>query len=153
MGIEPLFLALWWAQVGAAGALALKSAISDRWFAAMGAIFGLTLGFLPLFVFQGPAVWKPWELIALLSTVGLSVLYGAAMRWKRFALVTLLLTLPVGFHTIARTIFLTTLNSPLLTPVALLGELATLLGPIICALAIRELFGRLDDLFVFRRSA
>jgi hypothetical protein len=152
MGLELLIVGLWVIQAIAAVVLAGQAAVNHRWFAAIGTMLGLAIGFLP-FLLGGPAVWGPAILVTLVSVSLLIVAYGIPMRWKALIAVLLILGIPLGYRLFAYESFPPTLSPSFLGTLALLGEIACLLGPITCALASREVLGWLDRAIAIRRSA
>ena len=149
MAADPFIGALCLVQIIAALVLAIKSAIAKRRLSAIGAVVGIGLGFLPPFLYQGPAVWKPWFVIGVASTVVLFATYAFERRWKQLILVTLVILLPVGVHKAFRE-----LSSTETTPtLGLLYDMTALFAPIMCALAVREVFRLLHHLNFEARSA
>jgi hypothetical protein len=155
MGLEPLILGLWVVQAIVAIVLTAIAAFHHRWFAASGAILGLTIGLLPFLILrgQGPAVWEPAVLITLVSTLVLIVSLAISMRWMALVVALLILGIPLGYRIFATRWFPPSSSPLLLNSLALVGEIAFLLGPIVCSLACREVFGWLDRLIAIRRSA
>jgi hypothetical protein len=154
MGIELLIAWLWGIQAIATVVLAVRSALIGRWFAAAGAVLGAGLGVSPFLLMQGqgPAVWGPVIFIALASAVALPVIYAVARRWRALGAMLLLITIPLAYRVLAYASIPPSTHA-ILGPLAFLGEMAFLLGPILCSLVFREAFGWLDHIFFRRRSA
>jgi hypothetical protein len=143
---------VWVIQVIIATVIALKKAFLNRWFAAVGTVLGLMIGFLPMYYFKGPDVWPPSAIIGLLSAVILLLIYGVGGRWKPFSVVALLLAIPL-VHRFSGLYLLSTQSTPsLLVPLALVAELELFLGPVLCALAGGEIFSSLDRLRANQRK-
>src|SRR5262249_5473196 len=136
-----LILGLWAIQILAALILAVHAALDSRWLAAAGTIVGALVGCSPFVLMQGqgPAVWGPAILIVLLSTAALTIIYGAGLRWKALFATLLFLAVPLSYRLFAYEKFPPSANM-LFGTLALVGDVAFLLGPIACALACREIF-------------
>ena len=153
MGLELLIMGLWVLQVIAAVALAGYTAFYRRWFAAVGTLVGAAIGISPFIVMrgQGPGVWGAAVSITLSSTLALTAIYTVAMRWRALAATVLLLTIPLAYRALAYNRFPPSTNV-LFGSLAFLGEMAFLLGPIVCSLVFREVLGWLDHIALKRRS-
>ena len=153
MGVDYLIFIIWIAQAVAAAALAVYLAIRSRWFAACGTVLGLALGFLPLHLFQGPAIWAPWIHLAAAAAIVLVIVYIVTMRWKRLALALIIVGLPLAYVLFIRDSLPSTFDASLLAPAGIVGEFSVLFAPLICAITAKELFGELDRLVAFLRRA
>ena len=143
-------LAIWVVQIGVAIVLATISGFRHQWFAAAGVIVGIGFGFLPLYMLRGPKVWAPLVLMAAVSAFGLAAYYCITKRWKRFATVVLLVGIPLSY-----TVSYSQLVHPnwwwrVGAPIGVVGDLAILSAPILCALAVRAFVGELDRLRLHR---
>ena len=151
MGLEPLILGLWVVQAIVAVVLACRSALAGRWFAAIGAILGIVIGWSPFFLLRGPAVWGPAVSIAIVSTLALATIYATASRWRALVATLLLVTIPLAYRVLAYERIPPSTNA-IFGTLALLGDTSFLLGPILCSLALREALGWLDHIVLTRRS-
>jgi hypothetical protein len=147
-GYVILFLGM--VQVIAAVAVAAYTAFHRRWFAAGGVILGFAIGILPFFVLQGSRAIEAAIPIAFLSFIALPILYAIARRWKAL-LVILMLLVPVAYLIFGSQKFPPSSNA-FFNTLAVLGELSIMLGPILCALAGREVLSWVDRITQLRRS-
>jgi hypothetical protein len=133
----------WIAQAMAIVVLALIRVISRQWFAAAGVLVGGAVGFSPLFLLRGPAVWAVLSIIALVSTIALALVFAAIGRWVVLLLVCLISILPLTYHWFVFEPFPPSSNL-LAKQLVVMSQLASLLAPLWCAFAGMELLGRLD---------
>jgi hypothetical protein len=162
MGLEPLIWGLWVIQAVAALGLAFFTASFRRWFAATGSIIGVAIGLSPFVVpfavpfivmkGQAPAIWGPVILIVIVSTVALTIAYGIGRRWLPLIATLLIFVIPLSYKLFVYGTYPPASYPTLLLPIAFIGEITLLLGPIICALACREIFGWLDFVVARRRA-
>lgn len=146
MGPEPFILALWVIQGIVAAALALRSALTWRWFAAIGTVAGFCIGVSPFVVMRGRETLGPAILIMLASVVMLILAYAIAQRWKVLVAVLVILAIPQAYQLFVYRSFPPASMPVILEPIALVAQTAFFLGPITCALALREIAGWLDSL-------
>jgi len=154
MGLEILIVGLWVLQAIAAVVLACWTALRRRWFAAAGTLVGFVTGISPFVVMrgQGADVWGPVVAIVLISTVALTVIYAVALHWRALVATLLLLAILLAYRVLAYDRAPPSTNA-LFGALAFLGEMAFLLGPIVCALTFREVLGWLDHIVLKWRRA
>lgn len=150
MALDYVILFLGMVQVIAAVAVAAYTAFHRRWFAAGGVLLGFAIGISPFFVLQGSRAFEAAIPIALLSIIALPILYAIARRWKAL-LVILMLLVPVAYLFLGYEKFPPS-SSAFFSTLAALGEISFLLGPILCALAGREVLSWIDRIMQLRRS-
>jgi hypothetical protein len=141
VGFEIILVFIWMVQLIAGVVLSLFDVLRQQGVRAVGALLGLGVGFLPNMLIQGPAIWKPAQLVALVSVAALVVIFAVRMHWKSLIAVTLTFVMPLAYYSIAYP----RPASAAVTFVAVFAEMELLLGPILCSIATRELLGRFGD--------
>jgi hypothetical protein len=131
-------------QLIAGVVLSVFDVLRQQWLRAVGVLVGLGVGFLPNMLIQGPAIWKPSQLIALASVAALVVIFAVRMHWKSLIAVTLIFVMPLVYYLIAIFSYPRPVSAAF-TLIAVVAEMELLLGPIVCSIATRELFGWFGD--------
>jgi hypothetical protein len=151
MGVEPFLLLFWAVQALVILVVAWSAAATRHWFGALGVVLGAAIGISPFFVMRGQASAAWATFISAFAAIVLTLACIASGRWKAFAAVLLLLTAPLAYRLFAYASYPPSSHA-LLRLVGSVGEVASLLGPIVCALASGVVLAQLDRLFI-RRSA
>jgi hypothetical protein len=151
MGIESFFLFSWAVQALLILVVAWSAAVTRHCFGALGVVLGAVIGISPYFVIRGPGSVAWATFIAASSAIALSLVCLAFGRWKAFATILLLLTIPLVYLLFGYKSYPPSSHA-LLRLLGTVGEVASLLGPILCALASGAMLTQLDRLFI-RRSA
>lgn len=144
MGFEIVLVFIWGVQLIAGVVLGVFDVLRQQWMRAVGAVLGLGVGFLPNMLIQGPAIWKPAQLIALVSVAALAVIFAVRTHWKSLIAVTLIFIMPLAYYLIAISSYPRPVSATV-TFVALVAEMELLLGPILCSIATRQLLGWFGD--------
>jgi hypothetical protein len=110
---------------------------------AAGAVTGAAIGFAPFVLIAGPTSWLPAISIVVVSTIGLALAYGLSRRWRALAVLLSIVAVPLGYRLLGFKA-IPPASFAGLGLLAFLGEIAFLLGTILCALLMREIFGRFD---------
>jgi hypothetical protein len=144
VGFEIILGFIWMVQLIAGVVLGVFDLLRQQWLRAVGALLGLGVGFLPNMLIQGPAIWKPAQLIALVSVTALVVTLAVRMHWKSLIAVTLIFVMPLAYYLIVISSYPRPVSA-VVTFIALVAEMELLLGPILCSIATRELLGWSGD--------
>jgi hypothetical protein len=144
VGLEIIIVFLWGVQLIAGVVIAVFDLLLRKWLRAVGTLLGLVVGFLPVLLIRGPALWDSANLVAPISVGVLVAILGVRLQWKALVAVILILAAPLAYHSVALTSYPPRLNAAL-TFISAVAEMELLLGPIICAVTIRTLLGWLSD--------
>lgn len=141
MGPEYAVLFFWAAQVAVGAVMALCHAIRRQWLLSLGIIVGLVAGLFPLYFWKGQDLLAPISLLALVSIFVLIIAYAIGRRWVPVAITVGLFALLI--HGVALPM---SLRPAALSPLQEYGVMVIFFGPIITAVAAREIVRRIRPL-------
>lgn len=152
MGFEVIIVFLWGVQLIVGVVIGVFDLLLRKWLRAVGTLLGLMVGFLPVLLIRGPALWGPANLVAPISVGVLVAILCVRLQWKPLVAVALILAAPLVYHSIALSSYPPRLNAAL-TSLAAVAEMELLLGPIIFAMTTRTLLGWLSDVTLAGKHA
>jgi hypothetical protein len=145
VGLDAIILALWAVQALIVLAIAARTAVGRRWFAAAGLVLGLAVGLSAQIAGQnvashrGTVIFGMSIILVLLSAFVLIIAYGVGRRWVALVLTIAIFGIPVPYILLANRWFPPSSTPAILQPLELRGEFDFFLAPIACALAGQEI--------------